>query len=297
MENQTDAQKPKGPKPARLKPGYRSPAQYAMLEEADKQAWLKLAELRFAAPKAIYSLCYAHLDFFSEAAFRSRMQSYQRKGWWEVARLDRRPESVLFLTRKGIEIHSETYDYSYPIWNNDTARRGWLRSLCFAFMKTSYAAKIISGDDYIKDLLKTQRFQDGIKDYESFDVTRRHKHTLHEFMKYFAPYLGQNGKEPYVPFDVMLSSNSRRFLLVEDPHRSIEAQLEALCLVLPFLGSTLIFRPLDELSRYSMIHKTWIRQSGRLKKAFSILNENKIQLSTAECPYIECDEDKSKKKA
>ena len=90
-----------------------------------------------------------------------------------------------------------------------------------------------------------------------------------------------------------LSSDKRIWLLVEDPHRSIETQvadlaayLDGLAPVMPRLKSV-VFRPVDEISLWSKGKLEWRPRSGRTAKAVSLLKDAGFDLVVSSVRHLQ----------
>ena len=269
--------------PPQLRPGFRSPEQQARLVEADQAAWASLAQLRFASPLALQRMHYTpeKLGFaIGEHAFKGRANRHVAKGYWVSHRLGSRPEAVVSLTKRGAELVESTYGITVPTWNVDSARRGWLRSMAWAAMASWTLEPGLS----------------NVKSYKRF-LPRAEAEALAELK---AGRVGSTdafiammrkveaGEMPVATYDyARLSGSDRVILLVEDPHKSVESQIETLKALRTGLGNwsnKIIYRPVDELSAWSPSKHDWVRRSGRLAKALSLLREAGFVLD--EAPHV-----------
>lgn len=260
--------------PPQLRPGFRSPEQQARLVEADQAAWASLARFRFASPLALRQMHYsaAKLGFeIGEHAFKGRAQRHVAKGYWASHRLGSRPETVVSLTKRGAELVESTYGIPVPAWNVDSARRGWLRSLAWSNMSSKGWA-LESGLDNLKGYT---RFLKGIEEKRLADMKATRVPTSEDFIIMMNKL--ETGEAPVATYDYARAKpESRVILLVEDPHKSVESQIQTLKTIRGALGNwstTVVYRPVDELSAWSPARNDWVRRSGRLAKALSLLRE------------------------
>jgi hypothetical protein len=291
---------PKGPVPPALKPGYRDAAQRGRLELADQAAWSLLAKLRFVPPAALKALAYENLGFpFSDLAFRGRMLRHRSDGYWGLKRLGShgRPESVLFLTKRGIEHLPSTYGVPAPSWNADTARRGWLRSWAWARL-TKAGGTVTPGIEQLKD----PQLAPLLAQLDASPATTSSNDAL-GFVFLWKKVLA--GRVTSMNHDyVRLGGGVRTWLLVDDIHKTIELQVAALrqhrlAIYSAAKVSRVIFRPVDDMSCWSTgetethctkcsapkipgawacgpcgaRHGRWTRRSGRLVQATKLLEE------------------------
>lgn len=277
--------RPKREVPPQLRPGFRSPEQQARLVEADQAAWASLAQLRFASPLALQRMHYTpeKLGFaIGEHAFKGRANRHVAKGYWTSHRLGSRPESVVSLTKRGAELVESTYGITVPTWNVDSARRGWLRSMAWAAMSSSWTLQ--SGLSNIKSY---KRFLPKAEAEAHAELKAGRIPTSDALIAMLRKV--EAGEMPVATYDYARNSQgvARVILLVEDPHKSVEAQIETLKALRTGLGnwsSQIIYRPVDELSAWSPSRHDWVRRSGRLAKALSLLREAGFVLD--EAPHV-----------
>lgn len=264
--------------PPQLRPGFRSPAQQARLVAADQAAWGSLAQLRFASPLALQRMHYMpeQLGFsIGEHGFKGRAQRHVAKGYWTSHRLGSRPESVVSLTKRGAELVESTYGITVPTWNVDSARRGWLRSMAWANLSAA-GWSLETGINNLKNYAHQMKLaeQAALRPPTSDFAAMMHK-------------MMENGEMPVATYDYARRSGERVLLVVEDPHKSVESQVATLKAVkdaIPKWCNVVIYRPVDELSAWSPSKHDWVRRSGRLAKALSLLREAGFVLD--EAPHV-----------
>lgn len=276
--------KPKRAVPPQLRPGFRTPEQQARLVEADQAAWASLARFRFASPLALRQMHYSpkKLGFdIGEHAFKGRAQRHVAKGYWASHRLGSRPETVVSLTKRGMELVESTYGLPVPAWNVDSARRGWLRSLAWASLTTA-GSSIETG---VENLKNYRRLLPEIEARAMAELKAHRVPATDAFVALVKKLDAAEGETPpAATYDYVRKGAERAFLLVEDPHKSVESQIEALKAVKDGLGRTnmVIYRPVDELSAWSPTQNEWVRRSGRLGKALSLLRAAGFVLDVAQ---------------
>jgi hypothetical protein len=280
--------KARGPMPKQLRPGYRTPEQLVTLLERDDRAAGLLQEFRFASPWALYRLAYADLPWFDETSFKSRMAKMTSTGMWHCKRLGSRPESAVYLSRKGQETYESSYGGHAPTtFNVDTARRGWLRSWIWSEVVTragtvTSGLKLLQADAARLDVQGYLSSPTASRSAEGLDVIRMVKDAAAGTLKVAHDYVRGT-----------LSSDKRIWLLVEDPHRSIETQVAELAAYVDGLASvmtrskTVIFRPVDEISLWNKGKSEWKPRSGRTAKAVSLLKAAGFDLGTAPLRHLQ----------
>lgn len=275
--------KAKGPIPRQLRPDFRTPKQRERLIKADQEAWSALARFRFASATALQQLHYSNLGFeIGEYGFKGRVQRHISKGFWVSHRLGGgRPDSVVSLTRKGAELFEETYGTHAPAWNVDSARRGWLRSTAWAGLsKAGWVPQ--AGIDYLR---VAKGYVEGLK--------KQGPGPHLDFANLIERAVA--GEPVVVPFDYCREGSDgkgRVWLFVEEPHKSVESQIDTLKVFLAGLSSTMtrdvIYRPVDELSAWNPKKKEWVRRSGRLAKALSLMKEANLNVVVSDAvPHMQ----------
>lgn len=276
--------KAKRPIPSQFRPDFRTPEQRERLIKADQEAWSALARFRFASAAALRELHYSNLGFeLGEYGFKGRTQRHISKGFWVNHRLGGgRPDSVVSLTRKGAELFEATYGTHAPAWNVDSGRRGWLRSSAWAGLaKAGWSMQ--AGLDYLR---VASTYVEGLKKKGEASVSYLNLANLIERAV---------AREPVVaPFDYCRGSDgkARVWLFVEEPHKSVESQIDTLKVLIAGLSSTMtrdvIYRPVDELSAWNPKRKEWVRRSGRLAKALSTMKEAGLNVVVSEAvPHMQ----------
>jgi hypothetical protein len=268
--------------PPQLRPGFRSPAQQARLVAADQAAWGSLAQLRFASPLALQRMHYMpeQLGFsIGEHGFKGRAQRHVAKGYWVSHRLGSRPESVVSLTKRGAELVESTYGIAVPTWNVDSARRGWLRSMAWANLETAGWQLETSINNLKKYAEQMKEAAEKIGQLPPSDARDAFVAMLRKVL---------DGEMPVATYDYAKKGKERVILLVEDPHKSVESQIGTLKALRGGMGPTwcnaVIYRPVDELSAWNPSKHDWVRRSGRLAKAQSLLREAGFVLD--EAPHV-----------
>lgn len=279
----------KGPVPPQFQPNFRTPEQKDRLLRADQAAWSALARFRFASAAAIRQLCYSDLGFeLGEFAFKGRVQRHVAKGYWVTHRLGARPDTVVSLTRRGAELYEATYETSPPAWNVDSARRGWLRSNAWAAMtKAGWALQ--PSVDYLKTLAVAPQLEQ-LKQKGREASASPGLLDLAQLVERVA-----RGEPVVAPFDYCRGPHkARAWLFVEEPHKSIEAQMDTLKVFLGGLTTMtkdVIYRPVDELSAWSPSRKEWARRSGRLAKALATMKDAGMNVLVREdVPHMQLQE-------